>query len=171
MSRAVGEEAQTKRRDLIQVSAAPCLAPSDVAFSARPGPTAAVTENLEIAPRGPVCIVDDDVAVCDSLRVLLETHGFAVLAYASGVEFLKDNRRRAAKCLVIDQHMPGLDGLDVVGQLQRDGVVLPAILITGRLDAGIARRAGALDVRAILEKPFKVARLVELIGSALTAPD
>ncbi len=113
-----------------------------------------MTRNQEIATRGPVCIVDDDVGVCDSLSVLLETHGFAVLTYASGEEFLKDDRRRTAKCLVIDQHMPGLDGLDVVRKLQRDGVSLPAILITGRLDAGIAQRAGALGVRAVMEKPF-----------------
>jgi two-component system, LuxR family, response regulator FixJ len=126
-----------------------------------------MTQNPEIAARGPVCIVDDDIAVCDSLSVLLETHGFAVLTYASGAEFLEDDRRRAAKCLVIDQHMPGLDGLDVVGKLQRDGVSLPAILITGRLDAGIAQRAGALGVRAVMEKPFPVAQLVDLVGSCL----
>jgi two-component system response regulator FixJ len=126
-----------------------------------------MTQNREIAARGPVCIVDDDVGVCDSLGVLLETHGFAVLTYASGAEFLKDDRRRTAKCLVIDHHMPGLDGLDVVRELQRDGVVLPAILITGRLDPGIAQHAGALGVRAVMEKPFPVARLVDLVGSCL----
>ena len=126
-----------------------------------------MTRNQEFATRGPVCIVDDDVGVCDSLSVLLETHGFAVLTYASGAEFLKDDRRRTAKCLVIDQHMPGLDGLDVVGKLQRDGVSLPAILITGRLDAGITQRAGALGVRAVMEKPFPVAQLVDLVGSCL----
>jgi two-component system response regulator FixJ len=137
----------------------------DVAGSANR--TATMTEKQRIAGRGPVCIVDDDVGVCDSLSVLLETHGFNVLSYASGAEFLKDDRRRTAKCLVIDQHMPGLDGLDVVGKLQRDGVFLPAILITGRLDAGIAQRAGALGVCAVMEKPFPVARLVDLIGSCL----
>jgi two-component system response regulator FixJ len=126
-----------------------------------------MTQNQEIAARGPVCIVDDDIGVCDSLSVLLETHGFAVLTYASGAEFLKDDRRRTAKCLVIDQHMPGLDGLDVVRQLQRDGVSLPAILITGRLDAGIAQHAGALGVRAVMEKPFPVAQFVDLVGSCL----
>jgi two-component system response regulator FixJ len=126
-----------------------------------------MTQNQQIAVRGPICVVDDDAGVCDSLSVLLETHGFAVLTYASGMELLKDDRRRAARCLVIDQHMPGLDGLDVVGKLQRDGIFLPAILITGRLDAGVAQRAGALGVRAVLEKPFPVARLVDLVGSCL----
>ena len=159
------------RRDLIQLSAAPWLARSDVAFPARPGQAVTVTQNKQITTRGPVCIVDDDAEVCDSLSVLLQTYGFAVLAYASGAELLKDDRRRTARCLVIDHHLPGRDGLDVVGELQRDGVFLPAISITGRLDTGIARRAGELGVRAIMEKPFPAARLVELVGGAVAAPD
>lgn len=139
-------------------------------LATEPGLASAVTMTEQIDTRGPVCIVDDDVWVCNSLCVLLETFGFAVLPYASGVEFLNDDRRRGAKCLVIDQQMPGMDGLDVVCNLQREGVFLPAILITGRLDAGIARRAGELGVRAILEKPFPVARLVDLVRGALLAP-
>jgi response regulator RpfG family c-di-GMP phosphodiesterase len=102
-----------KRPDFIQLRAAPCLAGSDVAFSARSGLTVTVTRNQQIDTRGPVCIVDDDAGVCDSLIVLLETYGFAVLAYASGAKLLKDDRRRTARCLVIDHHMPGRDGLDV----------------------------------------------------------
>jgi two-component system response regulator FixJ len=159
------------RRDLIQVSAVPDIVGSDVAFATRSGLMAEVTENRQIATRGPVCVVDDDFWVCDSLSVLLETYGFAVLTYTSGAEFLKDDRCRNAKCLVIDQHMPGLDGLEVVGELHRNGVSLPAILITGRLDAAITQRAGELGMLAILEKPFPVARLVELIGSALAPRD
>ncbi|HEV2334940.1 MAG TPA: response regulator [Stellaceae bacterium] len=158
------------RPELIQVSEARAIAGPDVALATKPGLASAVTMTDQIDARGPVCIVDDDVWVCDSLRVLLETYGFAVLAFASGVEFLNDDRRRDAKCLVIDQQMPGLDGLDVVRTLQRDGVFLPAILITGRLDAGIARRAGELGVRAILEKPFPVARLVDLVRGTLAPP-
>ena len=169
MSCTAGEGVPVNRPDLIQVSAAPRIARSDVASAMRLGLAATVRENQQIDARGPICIVDDDAWVCDALSVLLETYGFAVLTYTSGAEFLKDTRCLAAKCLIIDQHMPGLDGLDVVGEMHRDGVFLPAILITGRLDAAINRRAGELGVRAILEKPFPGARLVELVGSTFAA--
>ncbi len=129
--------------------------------------TAKPMDEDRIAARGPVCVIDDDDWVCDSLSVLLETYGFEVLAYASGRQFLRDDRHVDAKCLVVDQHMPDLDGLEVVAAVQREEIDLPAILITGRLDAAIAQRAGRLGVLAVLEKPFPVARLVELIRRAL----
>src|SRR6266568_6274454 len=117
---------------------------------------------------GPICIVDDDVAVCDSLSVLLEAHGFEVLTYASGAEFLADKWRHQLGCLIIDYHMPGMNGLDVVSALQREGIFVPVVLITGRADTGVAERAGKLGVIAVLEKPFAVARIVELIRNGLT---
>ncbi len=55
----------------------------------RLGLAATVRENQQIDARGPICIVDDDAWVCDSLSVLLETYGFAVLTYTSGAEFLE----------------------------------------------------------------------------------
>src|SRR5437899_1044954 len=75
----------------------------------------------------PICIVDDDAAVCDSLSVLLEAHGFEVLTYASGAEFLADEWRHQLGCLIIDLHMPGMDGLDVVSALQRKGIFVPVV--------------------------------------------
>ena len=159
-----------KPGDLIQVSDPACPACSDAALLAAPELRAGMTEHQLLVTRGPVCIIDDDVGVCDSLSVLLEAYGFTVLIYTSGADFLQDHRHRTAKCLVIDHHMPGLNGLDVVGALQRGGVFPPVILITGRLDAAIAQRAEMLGIRAVLEKPFPVARLVELIRGSLTAP-
>jgi two-component system response regulator FixJ len=111
----------------------------------------------------PICIVDDDESVVDSLKVLLEIFGFEVQSYGSGAEFLADDRRRTAGCLVIDQHMPGMNGLDVVDCLQREGVRLPTILISGRLDANTKERATNLGVTKIIDKPFVARRLVELI--------
>jgi len=115
----------------------------------------------------PICIVDDDAGVCDSLSVLLEAYGFEVLTYASGAEFLADERRHQLGCLIIDHHMPGMDGLDVVLALHQRGIFVPIILLTGRPDAGIAERAGKLGVMSVLDKPFAVARLVELIRTGL----
>jgi two-component system, LuxR family, response regulator FixJ len=115
----------------------------------------------------PICIVDDDAWVCDSLSAVLDAYGFETLAYGSGAEFLADERRRQLGCLIIDHHMPGMDGLEVLAALHREGVSVPAILITGRLDTGIPERAGKLGVIAVLEKPFAVARLVELIRAGL----
>ena len=120
-------------------------------------------------PQGPICIVDDDDWVCDSLGVLLTAYGFAVRCFTSGAEFLADDQRAAARCLVIDQHMPGLDGLSVVSELAQQHIAIPTILITGRLDRAIERRAHELGVREILEKPFPAARLlgvIQHIGSA-----
>ena len=118
----------------------------------------------------PVAIVDDDSSVSHSLTALLEILGFETLAYASGGEFLADERRRRLRCLILDQHMPGMDGLALLAALKAEGVSAPTILITGRLDAAIAERADRLGVLAVLEKPFSAARLVELIRGALDDP-
>jgi two-component system, LuxR family, response regulator FixJ len=150
---------------LIQVSAVPPVSVFDAGRVAQPGPRTQV-ENDRIDGRGPVCVGDDDNWACDSLSVMLEAHGFTVRAYSSGAELLADDGRAAAKCLVIDQQMPGLDGLSVIAELRRQRIVLPTILITGRLDANIEQRAGALGILAILEKPFSAPRLVELIHRA-----
>jgi two-component system response regulator FixJ len=88
----------------------------------------------------PICIVDDDEAVADSLQALLETFGFNVQSYGSGSTFLADERHRAAGCLLIDQHMPGTSGLDVVDNLQKSGIQLPTILMSGGLDASTRPR-------------------------------
>ena len=69
-----------------------------------------------------IWVVDDDEGVADSLKSLLKTFGYDVQSYNSGTDFLADDRRRVTGCLIIDQHMPGMDGLDVVDRLQKQGV-------------------------------------------------
>ena len=114
-----------------------------------------------------VYIVDDDEATADSLKSLLETFGFEVRCYTSGADFVVDYTRRSAGCLVIDHHMPGMNGLDVVDQLQKRGVRVPTILISGRLDTNIKERASRLGVTSVIEKPFAPHRLIDLIRTAL----
>jgi two-component system response regulator FixJ len=117
-----------------------------------------------------VCVVDNDESVRDSFRTLLESLGFAVTTYASGRDVLVDDRRRQASLFIVDQHMPEMDGLTTLRGLRREGSGVPTILMTGRLDPEIAARATALDIDAILEKPFSVAQLLELIR-AHSKPD
>lgn len=124
------------------------------------------------APSGPpegeaaaaaVCVVDDDPGVRDSLRVMLEAYGFAVATCRSGSEFLADGRHRRVSCLVIDQHMPEISGLDVFAALQQQGFAVPTVLVTAGMAPAIAQRARALGVTAVLEKPFAASRLVDLV--------
>jgi len=114
-----------------------------------------------------ICVVDDDEWVVDSLKLLLETFGFDVLSYTSGGEFFGDARHRTAGCLVIDQHMPGVDGLEIVERLQREGGRVPTILISGRLDTGIRQRVAHLGIASVVEKPFAADHLLGLIRTAL----
>jgi FixJ family two-component response regulator len=115
-----------------------------------------------------ICIVDDDGGVTQSLKLLLEAFGFDAQSYISGAQFLADERRRTAGCLVVDLHMPGVNGLDVVDHLQREDIRLPTILISGRLDTSARERAASLGVTKVIEKPFAARRMVDLIRASLS---
>lgn len=131
------------------------------------GAPVAVSRNLRSASDAlyPILVVDDDASVRDSLSVLLTTLGFDVFAYSSGDQLLADDRRHRAGCLIVDQHMPEMDGIEVLSALRGEGIDAPAILITGRLDPGIVSRAALTGMTVILEKPFPTTRLIELVGS------
>jgi len=116
-----------------------------------------------------IYVIDDDEAVGDSLRVLLELRGFSVATYPSGEAFLQNHPPRdepRAGCILLDLDLPGMDGLELLRTLRRAGSRLPVIVITGRGTAalGPAREAGALDV---LEKPFLDGALMSCIERAL----
>jgi two-component system C4-dicarboxylate transport response regulator DctD len=72
-----------------------------------------------------------------------------------------------AGCLVLDYQMPIMSGLDLLAELQRRGIDMPAILITGRCDGTLKRRAVAAGVVGVLEKPFPDGTLLALLSQAL----
>ena len=114
-----------------------------------------------------IVVVDDDAAVRDSLGILLEAHGLEVRDFASGQEFLDSDALRTAACLVLDYHMPGMTGIDILEELRRLNLSYPTILITGLHDAMITRRALSAGVMAILEKPLPDDVLIDTVRIAL----
>ncbi len=116
-----------------------------------------------------IFLVDDDTAVRDSLKLLLETHGLAVRDFASGAQLLQESAPRPGDCLVCDVHMPVMSGLEIVETLTRRGIASPAILITGRADEALRRRARAAGAFLLIEKPFDGDLLVDAIDRALNA--
>jgi two-component system, LuxR family, response regulator FixJ len=113
-----------------------------------------------------VFLVDDDPAVRDSLKLLLETYGFTVRDFASGSEFLASGERAETGCLVLDMHMPVVNGLDLLEQLAVKKIA-PTVIITGRADAGIRQRAHAAGAVAVLEKPFDATTLLNAMRQAM----
>jgi FixJ family two-component response regulator len=103
---------------------------------------------------GTVAVVDDDDAVRDSLRFLLEIAGFRVDTYTSAQQFLNEATIADVRCLVVDQHMPDVTGLQLVTQLRAQGATLPVALITGSPSPDLMRRAQQLGITALLEKPL-----------------
>ena len=114
-----------------------------------------------------VFVVDDDQAVRDSLRQLLQAVGLRVQTYASAQDFLSAYRPDTPGCLVLDIRMPGMGGLDLQSQLVQQGVRLPIIFLTGHGDvpaAVQALKAGAMD---FLQKPVNSQSLLDLVQQAV----
>jgi FixJ family two-component response regulator len=116
-----------------------------------------------------IFVVDDDPAIRDSLKLLLESHGLAVKDFASASQLLQDGAPRPTDCLVCDVHMPAMSGIDLIAKLTSRGLTLPTILISGRADEGLRRRALAAGAFLLMEKPFDGNVLVDAIDRAVAA--
>lgn len=117
---------------------------------------------------GTVHVIDDDAAIRDSLRVLLEAAGFAVRTHESAKAFLAAAPGLGG-CVLTDVRMPEIDGLEMQQRLNERGIPLPVIVMTGMGDVPVAVRAmkaGAVD---FLEKPFEDEQLLSAIQRALEA--
>jgi two-component system, LuxR family, response regulator FixJ len=118
---------------------------------------------------GVVGVVDDDPAVRNSLKFSLEIDGFAVGVFASADELLQADGLDRFRCLVIDQHMPGMSGLDLVAKLRERNVAVPVVLITSNPPRALLVRADRAGV-PIVEKPLLGNALLDKIHE-LIAPE
>src|SRR5271167_5197443 len=123
----------------------------------------------KVASRGEIFVVDDDPAVRDTLSMVLSTAGYQVICFADGAALLAVARSRTPAAILLDVHIPGKSGLDILKELRGEDYPAPIFIISGQGDIAMAVSAiknGALD---FIEKPFRgseiVARLDEAIGA------
>lgn len=117
-------------------------------------------------PRG-VFVVDDDPSVRAGLRRLISAAGYEVRTYASSGELLEDAAAAEAGCLVLDLQMPGATGLELQSELERRGMDVPIVFLTGygTVSASVsAMKRGAVD---FLEKPAPAEELLTAVNAAL----
>lgn len=107
-----------------------------------------------------VHVVDDDQAVCNALKFAFEIDGFFVRTYANSGELLAD--LPCGGCVIVDYNLPGLNGLELILELDRRQVHLPSFLITSNPSQSVRRRASAQGV-AIIEKPLLGNQLAEAV--------
>src|SRR3569833_1489912 len=102
-------------------------------------------QDMSITGSKLVLVVEDDDAVRHSTTTLLKALGYDARGFASAELFLADPGWKEADCLVLDHHLAGMSGLDLLEALRARGVRTPAILVTGNGGHVMARaeRAGA----------------------------
>ena len=116
-----------------------------------------------------VYVVDDDASVRDALSVMLTLEGFQVFGFADGDSLLAAVRQHQPDCVILDVHMPGRSGLDILKELHQRQNAVPLFIISGQGDIPMAVDAiknGALD---FIEKPFHAETLVTRIREAIAA--
>ena len=114
-----------------------------------------------------ICIVDDDAAVRDSMRVLLESYGYEVQEFDSTTAFLR--APCAYCCLIADFRMPVTNGLELLELLRMSSIKTPAILMMDKVEPTLAARIRAVGAQAILLKPIAEIELIGAIAQACSA--
>jgi two-component system, LuxR family, response regulator FixJ len=116
-----------------------------------------------------IIIVDDDPAVRDALSVVFSLEGYHVTSFGDGQSLLTAARARVPSCIILDVHMPGRSGLDILRELNAQDYAAPIFIISGQGDIPMAVDAiknGALD---FIEKPFNADTVVSRVREAIEA--
>jgi len=114
-----------------------------------------------------VCIIDDDEAIRESLRLLLYANGLSSVAYESADAFLADPEPPTFDCMLLDIRMPGTDGLELFRILNRKHIAYPVIFITGHGDIPLAVSAIKQGAWDFLTKPFRQGELFDRVCAAM----
>ena len=119
--------------------------------------------------RGEIFVVDDDLAVRDTLSMVLTAGGYQVICFADGAALLGVARTRTPVCILLDVNIPGKSGLDILKELHGEDYPAPIFMISGQGDIAMAVSAiknGAFD---FIEKPFRGSEIVARLNEAIDA--
>jgi two-component system, chemotaxis family, chemotaxis protein CheY len=116
-----------------------------------------------------ILVVDDAAMVRAQLRAALPRTDYEVLDACDGLEALaKLEANPAVKLIVLDIHMPNMNGLECLEVLRARGSTVPVIVLTAEADPEVVRRAKALGAKGWLKKPLKAEFLLPMVTKAIT---
>lgn len=119
-----------------------------------------------MSTRHPVYVVDDDVGMRRSTRMMLEVLGWTTEGFEDGRKFLRAAPHLEQGPVLLDVRMPGLDGIQVQQQMLQQGLSFPVVVITGHGDVDLAVEAMKRGATDFVEKPFRRERLVTAVENA-----
>lgn len=122
------------------------------------------------APRPAVFLVDDDPAVAHAVQFFFDLEGLDVRSFRDAESLLASGSLPKKGCLILDYHLPGVDGLELLDRLRANDVRMPAVLITTNPRPHLRARAAAAGV-PIIEKPLLTDALLTAVRSALAHID
>ena len=115
-----------------------------------------------------VLVVDDDVAVADSLANMLEGHGYEIIVANDVAAALRAVDASAPDVVLTDIYMPGTDGYQLIGALRSKRQSLQIVAMSGgSAELDVLEFARKLGADAVIDKPFRYAELIALIGRCL----
>ncbi|HEX3984923.1 MAG TPA: response regulator [Acidisoma sp.] len=110
-----------------------------------------------------IAVVDDDTAVLESYQFMLELAGFRVAAFTSALAYL-EAPTGGHRCMILDQHMPLMTGLELAQKLREQERAIPIMLVTAAPTAAIRARAAELGIAKVLEKPPDEDELLQFVA-------
>lgn len=109
-------------------------------------------------------IIDDDESVLDSLKMVLENQGWNIHTYISGEAFLVDLENHKPDCILLDSHLPGLNGAEVIRSIKAE---IPVIALTAYPKSKISNEIMSLGAREVLAKPITADVLIDHIQTVV----
>jgi len=116
-----------------------------------------------------IAIVEDDLSMRRAMQRIIEHQGEAVNVFASAEALLRHGIPETFDCLVVDIHLPGMSGLELIAHLARSGIRVPFVFVTALEDDAYRLAAEAAGCVAYLRKPFEADALATAVRATLDA--